>query len=105
MRTHEKRPLHISVQGPFTLAAMLIELIGGPSDGHVVNSDSPPLPDIRVPIDPPPPSALPWNIHQDVSEKIPQVVYRLTVRPNFRSASWVYVFADQYQQLTRRWRS
>ncbi len=83
---------------------MLIELVGGPSDGHVVDSDSPPLPDIQVPISPPPPSARPWSVHQVVSDGIPQVRYMLTVRPGLRGMGWVYVFADQYAQLTRGWR-
>ena len=80
---------------------MLIELVGGPSDGHVVDLDSPPRADIHVPIDPPPPAARPWSVHQIVSDQAPTASYRLTLRPY---AGWVYVYGPQYQQLTRRWR-
>jgi hypothetical protein len=82
---------------------MLIELIGGPSDGHVVTLEptSSPGRDIRVPVEPPPPAARPWDVHQTVSDEIPMASYRLTVKPY---AGWVYVYTPQYERLTRRWR-
>lgn len=67
---------------------MLIELVGGPSDGDVFDADSPPQPAIHVPPD----------------IRHPRATYRLTVRSVPGGAAWVYVFGEQYGQLVKRWR-
>lgn len=83
---------------------MLIELVGGPEDGRVINPDWPPLMHLHWPVNSAP-LLKPWDVHQLVNEELTTVIYRLTSRPRAdgRGSELVYVYGPHYGAFMRRW--